>query len=338
MILLTKDKKFEFKKTVKTAIYPSELPVANKCMGSVLLHDKEQGEHPLATLGKKAHAEIEKCLKESIATKRKVYTDMKLDGDDSLLNDYLDYIYDISVNRPTHFGIECYVYDIFYNYIIGGICDLFYVLNNKLTVVDLKTGYGKMKELHWVQLYFYALCLAVKLELEGEDEVNIVFFTRWGVKKKVVTFQELLIFKNDFSRRLREEGFKFKVGPHCVDCFKFHRCDIAQRTAKNIINVMTNDKPENLEKYYKYSKFINKFFEETEKAIIEKHDKKEDIGNFNVYETPGRRYWKAEFMDKLYRNPKMIEPKLISVAQAKKKGLDIEGMYNLVKSKKAVLK
>ena len=336
MILLTKDKNFNFGKSVKSPIYPSELPIAYYCMGSVLLH-KETEPHPLAKIGKKAHAEVERCLKEGIEKKKKVLTDMKIEGDENLLNDYLNYVYFILSKGFSHFGVECYVDDPFYNVLVGGICDLFYVSKGRLTVLDLKTGYGKMKELHWWQLYFYAFCLGIKLELAQEDEIDLVFYTRWGIKEKTVIMRDLYLFKNKVCREIKT-GMPFNVGKHCADCYKFSRCETVQSFAKKYIKEMSEEEPKDIEKYFKHRKIIEKFFKEAEQAVIDKHDRKENIGNFLVYETPGRKYWKAEVMDDLYKNPDMIEHKLISVAQAKKKGFDIEGKYDVNKSKKAVLK
>ena len=335
MLLITKDKNFVLpKKTLKSVIYPSQIPIAHKCMGSVLLFEETEP-HPVAEIGKKAHEDIEKCIEKAFKTKKRVWSGFVLEGADTLINDYLKYVYD-NKKGTSHFGVECVVYDRFYNYLVSGVCDFFFVRDGKLTVVDFKTGYGKMNDLHWAQLWFYALCLGIQLELPEDDEIDLVFYTRFGVLERKKTMKELLLFKNEVCRKMRD--FKFEVGEHCVSCYSFHRCEYAQRKAEKVVQVMSERPANEIEKFFKFRKFIEKYFETLEKSIIEKYDGKKDTGNFRIYETPGRKFWKHDKLRELRSKQGMLEPKLLTVAEAMKRGFDVEGYYDLVKTKKAVMK
>ena len=335
MILVTSDKNFKLGGSVKTSINPSEMAVASRCMGSVFL-SRFDGVHPMATIGKEAHNEIEKKVKEAFKKKKRVYTDFDKADTKKLLNEYLDYIYDVGKSNPSHFGIECRVDDLYYNTLIGGICDFFYVQDGQLIVADLKTGYKPLKDLHFAQLYVYGIALASILKYKREEEINFVLFTRYGLKEQRFTFEKLLLKKNEFLRHQREGGFK--IGDHCLDCYSFKRCDVVQKECKNMINEIAKEKPKNFEKYYKLRKHIEKFYKEIDQSLIDKHDAGKDIGNFVVEETRGKKIWKSEFKSELMSTEGMVEPKLISVREALEKGFDVDEKYNLIKTRKIKLR
>ena len=334
MILFSKDKSFKLgEKSVRTAINPSALPIGYECMGSVLLYDPDEPMHPAAEAGKKAHEAAERAVKQGIAQRQSIMPDIDPALDGGFVLDYVREIYRVyRRDKWSHFGLECYLHDTFYNYEVGGIADFFYVENGRITVVDLKTGWKPMKEHNWKQLYFYALCLGVKLGLELEDKIDLGFFTRTKYMKKTITFKDALYFKNEVCRKIKTFGFK--AGEHCAECYHFHRCAEGQKKAKKVVSELVKQKPAAMEKFYQYKKLIQKYFDEVEKTLIKKHDKGENIGNFEIYETPGRKYWKAAFKKSLMKEPGMTELKLISVANAMKKGFKVEDKFELVKEKK----
>ena len=307
-------------KRFHSPIRPSSLPQVVDCAGFTLL-EVEKEPHEVTKMGLKAHSKVEKSIKETFKQKKRIYEKLPEDlAFDESFKTYMDFIYNKfqalkKKNKVCALGVECFVSAQFYIYKLGGTADFFYFekneeIINKLVVCDLKTGFKPQREESFRQLMFYATALIESLtqriwenkkkKMVGwipNIDIELKLFTRYGVKTKKIKLDDLYDFKNKVLKRLKDTGFN--VGEHCASCYNFSRCKKAQDKGNEFIQDISNDK-KGL-KHLKNKKFLEKYLTELKKSVIDKYEKGEDTGDFEVYEKPGRKFWKKSEMKALFQ-------------------------------------
>ena len=352
-ILRKKDIKIYPEKEFRNGSFsPSGLPQVYNCTGYRLLADQDDSpEHPITTQGKLLHSVAEKRIKIGWQ-KRKVWKKL-LDfkkyykiGDPPEYDFVGEYVKDAVQYRnknPSAVGVEIFVSDVFYSDLIGGYIDFIGYDREKrtLNVWDLKTGLKPTIEDQKYQLYFYALGGMNYFRDYNIRKVTTRFYTRYGMIERDVSIEQLREFKRHVSEKIRR--MKFDVGNHCKDCYHFKSCKPAQEKVKSL--VLSRVKQTDMVQWreiYKYKPLITKYFDFVEKKVLEAHYKtrKKQIGPFEVYETPGRRNWVRDKIPFILENmPELTEKvvKPISVKKALDKGIAIDNLWELKKTKKVKL-
>ena len=344
-----KTKTYPMKDFRNGALSPSSLGMVYNCSGYRLLADTDDSPtHPITLAGQKFHKEAERRIKiglkkgwhDGLSDFSALYGEEQPDYD--FIGDYVADAVKYKDLKPSLLGTEIFLADIFYSDFIGGYVDFigYRRSNRELHIWDLKTGVKPTTEAQKYQLYFYAIGALNYLNNPDVDFITLRFYTRYGVQEYSVLKQELLSFKRHVSEKIRR--MEFTVGNHCRDCFYFKKCVTAHKKAKNIIK--TTMKKEDTKEWgdlFRYRGLISKFYDFVEEEILNKHYEthKDKIGPFEVYETRGRKTWIKEKMPLILKMKGLTESvvKPISVKKALDKGLKIDGLWDLKKTKKIKL-
>ena len=331
MLYLSKNTNKIYSEKFDSPFRPSNLPTLMACSGYAILKNDDPV-HEIAIEGSNAHDLVLQAFKEGLKKKKKIYpakdnkTIAFLDCYD-LTKSYLDRLYGLYLkNEWLYFGLECFFSSNFYNYLIGGTTDFFFVHKNKKKVIisDLKTGFKPTPSVSFYQLNFYALAVGTAIQAELDTEFELELHTRFEVKTKKVTFKDLLLYKNRVLSKIN--NLSFNVGEHCSKCYRFKHCEKAQTTTEKHIKSMDKN-PEAL-KHLKNHKIIKKYLDEAHSLVVEKHKNGIETEGFEVYKTPGKRFWKNTAKEELLKKKGMTDIKLISVRDALKKGIDVqEGIH-----------
>ena len=332
--------KYEKPESAGSAFHISQAPQFLQCMGSIMIEDSDREIHPLTQKGIDYHTKVAFAFRKFL--KGQEY-EFEVEDDYKFVKDFYNVLVKMYKSKKwTCMGVECYFTTIFMNYLMGGYIDYFYYDKDTKTVkiVDLKTGVRPQQAKVFDQLKAYGLMIWEYFKLPHDTKFILSAYTRYGEVNKEVDLKELLIYKNAVSKRIQK--FEFNVGEHCADCFNFNRCRVAQNVSKNLVKEMSKTKPKYLSKYMKHERLINKYFDSVKKEILNRFYKtgKTRFGNLHVTETRGAKQWKYDKLSLIKRIGGIYkeEKALLSPTQAMKKGLNIEGLWRLVKSKKIIYK
>ena len=310
---------------IKSAFRPSGVAMFHRCPGIVLLKEDSKT-NEIAEAGTKAHSIVDKAVEKSIKEKKifelelPIILDLEVDKKNFVQKYYENIVGIYRYDKWQVFATETYVTGNFYHYLVGGTPDFFYYQDGKLTIKDLKTGFIPQKKDACKQLMFYAACIGPELSLTEKCPVKMELHTRHGIIEEEVSYADILAFKNITLEKML--NIKFQPGDVCKECYKFSICKAGQDKAEESIKKLEKN-PQAL-KNFKNAPIIRKYLDECEKIVVEKYNRGEEIKNFNVYETPGSKFWLSEAKKDLMKEQGMVEPKLISVREALKRGFDVK--------------
>ena len=266
--------KIECKKA-PTTINPSDIPILMDCMGYATIKPDYKGLEK-AHEGADKHRKANKLL-DQLFKNNPPYT-LKEGSGDILLDSYIE-LCSLKASKAEVWGTDVILQDNFGSHFLTGEADFMSYRKEKLTIVDLKTGDMPSTEKNLYQLYFYAI--AVANHIIGIQEttpiVEVILVTKYGNIEQLVSIKELIDFKAQMTRKLRD--FSFNYGPHCGKCFKFNKCNIAIQKTSGYIDSLEFKKTD-MEKFIEMKPLIDKFYKTLREYIISKHPEE-----FNIKET-----------------------------------------------------
>jgi hypothetical protein len=325
-------------------IRPSQLTRQTRCSKSLrfdYLYKDVNKTTSVANRGLLIHTEVSyKFKNKKYLEEKDEYFENKQDYDDMILEakEYLDFIYSIENNKDK-ISIEedinlKYLYNSKYFKEKNGTADCVIRDNNKLTIIDLKTGAIPVQAKNNHQLYTYAYCILIN-ENEKYDEIKLIIYQNNQMLNNV---NEITLNKNELKSFIKNEiqdkleqielgDLNYKVGTHCKYCPNNSSCIALNNRVlmsyknRDILNL--DDKVELL----KLKSSLLSMFSNIEEELIEKINKSEyKNSSLKITKTRAKRNWLFDdVVENRLKNKGLnpddfkTKPTLLSPAQLEKK-------------------
>lgn len=311
-------------KVTRNVISPSSVPTFMNCTGSILLPSRDT---VYAKKGRDEHEAVYYIMKSYFEDSPELENIHPIE--DESLAKFIEFVEKVycsltTSQKPNKFmGLEIPITGRLFNYKISGFIDLCVLRNDKLFIIDYKSGFKGMKEENYAQLYIYALLF---YEMHPFKKLKLGFIQKNHKDMfKEVSLDELFEWKNDFINHLNKDT-KFNVGPACEDCYKSFACPALSNKTLNTLENIKSKKKVSMGSLLEMRLPIEKFYKNLKGELLSEYysnGNKFKDDSVKLVKTKKSTFWKDE--DSLPK--KFKELKTMSVSQAKKKGLKCDGLF-----------
>lgn len=320
MILINKINYKENKKikefNEKTLFSASSIPIAQKCMGSLLIKSEDT---IYSDTGKKIHLLVAGILQSFynnpnydssdrfLDIKNVLKNNLKIDKEqtqkiEDLCKDYINEITALMQNNSTQFiAIEEKFHGLFFNNYVTAIPDCIIYENDNIHIYDLKTGFKKItSNTKWSQLMIPGILMIdnflKEMMKEGkffikDIKIHMNIHSIYGKEQKSISIEDLYEFKNFIIQKMNSE-IEFNTGNHCLECYKFNKCPVIIDKSISAIETL-NKKNIPVAELLDLKSLINKFYKRLEKEILERWEENKKLPpNIYIGESRKSRVWK----------------------------------------------
>lgn len=227
-----------------------------------------------------------------------------------------------------------------------GTCDCFFVVDDKLVVIDYKFGRVKVsaKDNHQLKLYMLGVLKALpQHEYKGlkTAELYIIQNCYCDFESFDITsgsLGELVEFYRNVTKKCLSDNPEFNVGKACTYCKAKHFCpklstelSVIKKDELKLLSDISEDEIANI---YRKKDLIKKYLEEVEKYIYNKLQNGEQFLNFTLAQKKGKASWKENAEKELedILGDKAFQKKIITITEAKKL-VDKDVLQNLLEHK-----
>lgn len=259
------------------------------------------------------------------------------DGDDAALMRFAVETVERELNGDTPFVVECGLRSKAKNIQFSGTADVIFMLGDTVTVIDFKTGWREVEAQGNSQLKLYAHMAADAHIRKWKGIIinarfNSVFYTGGEI-------EPLYLSNTAIDINFRTAKKQFQTGNHCAYCQRLSICkkiraEIVKWTRPGAIDSITRT-PEKLAEALRLAKPAEKLFETIKKEAQLFIDLGGAIPGVAVEYTAGTRAWPrdlnlSDIADNIGLKLKdMIEEKIVSPAQAEKRGADKDAINSI---------
>ena len=290
--------------------------------------------------GKELHYKAESAIRHLISGKTAAIYD------DSI-STYVGSVVDRFKNGEySLLGIETFLGFEYNGKSIRGMIDSFLVSDNKLVIMDLKTGLRPVSASNNTQMFCYMLMIKPLLDHIGISVNKVVFEIHQD--NQIFSFdtaydsREYADFKARLDYSTNDKNISFITGDHCTSCYKAKSCPALVKQATSLVSKdMTIDSitPEKYAGLLSAEPIIKKFYKELNKKLESLEESGDLPSNICKINTKKTKFWldKSLVIEKL-GDKAFKEPELISPSDALKAGYDVSDIIGIKQHQKLGVK